>query len=61
VGYNRKGPRGNSLQHYTHLKRINHEKLKQQRLVEVCVCVCVRACVRGSSNRPWLPVIRMTD
>lgn len=34
VQYNRKGPRGNSLQHYTHLKRINHDKLKQQRLVE---------------------------
>ncbi len=30
ITYNRKGPRGQSVQHYTHLKRIDHDlKLKQ--------------------------------
>jgi len=31
VGYSRKGPRGNSLQHYAHLKRIHPDKQQQQR------------------------------
>ncbi len=35
IKYNRKGPRGGTKQHYTHLKRINQNKVSLERQIQV--------------------------